>query len=49
MTFFNKKEEVIEVKLTSFGKYKLSKGELRPASYSFFDDDVVYDLSLIHI
>lgn len=43
MTFFNKKEEVIEVKLTSFGKYKLSKGELRPASYSFFDDDVVYD------
>jgi len=43
MTFFNKKEEVIEVKLTSFGKHKLSKGEFRPASYSFFDDDIIYD------
>ena len=43
MTFFNKKEEVIEVKLTSFGKQKLAKGEFRPASYSFFDDDVIYD------
>lgn len=43
MTFFNKKEEVIEVKLTSFGKLKLSKGEFRPASYSFFDDDIIYD------
>tara|TARA_B100000519_G_C14224238_1_gene429184 strand:+ start:115 stop:1206 length:1092 start_codon:yes stop_codon:yes gene_type:complete len=43
MTFFNKKEEVIEVKLTSFGRHKLAKGDFRPASYSFFDDDVVYD------
>lgn len=43
MTFFNKKEEVIEIKLTPFGKHKLAKGEFRPASYSFFDEDVIYD------
>ena len=43
MTFYNKKEEVIEIKLTSHGKYLHSKGKLKPAYYSFFDDDVVYD------
>ena len=43
MTFFNKKEEVIEVKLTPYGKRKLSKGQFNPHSYSFFDDDIIYD------
>tara|TARA_A100000172_G_scaffold68631_1_gene48439 strand:- start:1373 stop:2287 length:915 start_codon:yes stop_codon:yes gene_type:complete len=43
MEFFNKKEEVIEVQLTEYGKYLLSLGRMRPAYYSFFDDDVQYD------
>ena len=42
-TFFNKKEEVIEVKLTQYGKHKLAQGRLKPAYYSFFDEGVVYD------
>jgi len=37
MEFFNKKEEVLEVKLTPYGRYKLSKGLLRPTYYAFFD------------
>lgn len=43
MEFFNKKEEVIEVQLTEYGKYLLSLGRMRPAYYSFFDDDILYD------
>ncbi|HHZ95720.1 MAG TPA: hypothetical protein EYN67_09195 [Flavobacteriales bacterium] len=43
MTFFNKKEEVIEIQLTSYGKYKLSKGKFEPTYYAFFDDDILYD------
>lgn len=43
MTFFNKKEEVIEIELTSFGKSLHSRGRLKPAYYAFFDDDVIYD------
>ncbi len=43
MTFFNKKEEILEIKLTSYGKYLLSRGDFKPMYYKFFDDDVVYD------
>jgi hypothetical protein len=43
MTFFNKKEEVLEIELTSFGKTLHSKGKLKPVYYAFFDDDVIYD------
>lgn len=43
MTFKNKKEEVIEIELTSFGKHLLSKGKFKPHYYAFFDDDIVYD------
>ena len=43
MSFFDRKEEVLEIELTPHGRYLLSLGELRPAFYSFFDDDVVYD------
>ena len=43
MVFFNKKEEVLEVELTSFGKTLHSKGKLKPAYYAFFDDDIIYD------
>jgi hypothetical protein len=43
MTFFNKKEEVLDIKLTPHGRYLLSIGKLKPAYYCFVDDDVVYD------
>ena len=39
MTFFNKKEEILEIKLTSFGKHLLSCGKFKPAYYKFFDND----------
>lgn len=43
MTFFNQKEEVIEIELTQYGKYLLSRGKLKPVYYAFFDDDIIYD------
>ena len=43
MTFKNQKEEVLEIELTSYGKYLLSKGKFRPTFYAFFDDDIIYD------
>jgi hypothetical protein len=43
MTFFNKKEEVIQIKLTQYGKHLLSKGKFKPTYYAFFDDSVLYD------
>ena len=43
MEFFNKKQEVLEVKLTPYGRYKLSKGLLRPVYYAFFDEGIVYN------
>ena len=43
MAFFNKKEDVIDIKLTQYGKSMLSKGQFRPVSYAFFDDNVLYD------
>ena len=41
--FFNQKEEVIQIELTSYGKSKLANGEFNPAFYAFYDDGVVYD------
>lgn len=43
MSFFNKKEEVINIELTPYGKHLLSKGKWKPAYYEFYDDDIVYD------
>ena len=48
MIFFDRKEEVLEIELTSFGRHKLSKGEFEPVFYSFFDDDVVYELPRLY-
>ena len=45
MSFFNSKEEVINLELTSYGKLLLSKGLLKPEYYSFHDEDVLYDVS----
>jgi len=43
MTFFNKKEDVISIELTPYGRSLLAKGKLKPAYYAFFDDDILYD------
>tara|TARA_Y100001938_G_scaffold150449_1_gene241414 strand:- start:1693 stop:2775 length:1083 start_codon:yes stop_codon:yes gene_type:complete len=43
MKFFNLKEEVIDIELTSYGKHLLSKGKFKPHYYAFFDDGVLYD------
>jgi len=43
MLFMNKKEEVLDIELTPYGKYLLSKGKFRPAYYAFFDDNMLYD------
>ena len=43
MSFFDQKQEVIDIELTPYGRYLFSLGRFKPAMYSFFDDDVVYD------
>jgi|15BtaG_2_1085339.scaffolds.fasta_scaffold00727_2 hypothetical protein len=43
MSYLDPKERVIDLQLTSYGKYLLSMGRLKPAYYAFFDDDVIYD------
>jgi len=45
MEFFNKKEEVLEVVLTNYGRDKLAAGQFNPTFYAFFDDDILYDVS----
>ena len=44
-TFFNKKEEVIDLEMTPFGEALLSIGQFKPVYYAFLDDDVLYDAS----
>ena len=41
--FLNKKEQVYDLKLTSYGHYLLSVGKFKPVYYEFFDDNVIYD------
>ena len=43
MTFFDKKEEILELKLSSYGRQKLAAGKFKPVYYAFFDDDILYD------
>ena len=43
MTFFDKKQDVMDVKLTQFGKELLSRGFFKPVYYQFFDDDILYN------
>lgn len=42
MTFLNKKEEVIKIELTPYGRHLLSLGKMEPVYYSFFDDAIQY-------
>ena len=45
MTFFNKKEDVLKIELTPYGRKKLGEGKFKPFYYTFLDDDVLYDAS----
>tara|TARA_R110000824_G_scaffold351422_1_gene538462 strand:+ start:35 stop:1090 length:1056 start_codon:yes stop_codon:yes gene_type:complete len=47
MEFFNKKEEVLDVQLTEYGKYLLSQGRLKPAFYAFYDEEILYDVAKV--
>ena len=38
MSYFDPKEEVIDLKLTPHGEHLLSIGKLEPAFYAFFDN-----------
>ena len=42
--FFNRKEEVLDLKLTKHGERLLREGKLEPVFYAFFDDDIIYDV-----
>ena len=44
MGFFDRKEEVIDIELTQYGKHLLSLGKFKPDQYAFFDDDILYDI-----
>ena len=41
--FTNKKQQVFDLKLTSYGHYLFSIGRFAPAYYAFLDDNVLYD------
>jgi len=43
MRFFDSKEEVLDIQLTQYGRYLLSKGAWKPEYYAFFDEGVIYD------
>tara|TARA_Y100001937_G_scaffold128819_2_gene208513 strand:+ start:21978 stop:22820 length:843 start_codon:yes stop_codon:yes gene_type:complete len=43
VSFFDKQQEVIDIKLTQFGKNLLSRGKFKPVFYQFFDDGVLYN------
>ena len=45
MSFLDQKEEVIDLILTRKGRELLAKGRFKPDSYSFYDDEVIYDSS----
>ncbi|RPG05110.1 MAG: hypothetical protein CBE07_003120 [Pelagibacteraceae bacterium TMED247] len=47
MAFTNKKEDVIYMELTPYGRHLLSLGKLTPEYYAFFDDDILYDIGLL--
>ena len=43
MEFFNKKQDVLDIELTSYGKQLLSRGLFKPVYYAFSDDGILYD------
>jgi len=47
MELFDKKSEVIDIKLTKFGKELFAQGKFKPAYYFFSDDDILYDSGFV--
>jgi hypothetical protein len=47
MTFFDKKQDVLKIELTPYGRSLLSNGKLMPKYYAFFDDDIIYDAAAL--
>jgi len=45
MSFFNQKEEVLNLQLTKHGRKNLGLGFFNPVFCSFFDDSIIYDNS----
>jgi len=43
MSFFDDKQEILKVELTTYGRFLLSKGKFKPSYYAYFDDDILYD------
>ena len=43
MSFFNNKEEVMDILITEYGKKLYSEGKFKPVYYSFYDEEVIYD------
>ena len=43
MKFLNKKEQVIDLEITPYGKSLLSMGRFKPEFYAFYDDTILYD------
>ena len=43
MEFFDKKQDVIDLQLTQFGRFLLSKGRFKPEFYAFYDDNILYN------
>ena len=41
--FLNKKEQVYDLQLTSYGRYTLSIGSFKPTYYAFLDENIIYD------
>jgi len=41
--FLDKKEQVYDLRLSSYGRYLLSIGSFKPVHYAFFDDNITYD------
>lgn len=48
MTYADPKEETLNLELTSYGRYLLSLGKLKPYEYAFFDDDIIYDRQYVN-
>ncbi len=44
--FLDKKEQVYDLRLSSYGRYLLSIGSFKPVHYAFFDDNILHNYKL---
>jgi hypothetical protein len=48
MAFFDKKEDVIHIEMTPYGRKLLAWGKFKPHSFRAFDNDILYDSQMIN-